>query len=318
MAAARQAAQSIPSIDRASTGARSTSLSVAYGTSGGVMYRGHAEDVLQSGQFRRYRGKVQLILTSPPFPLNRKKRYGNLQGENFRTWLADFAPAFRSLLTPSGSIVLEMGNAWEPGEPVMSTLALRALLSFLANGNLNLCQQFVCFNKARLPSPAQWVTVERIRVKDSFTHIWWMSPSVRPKANNRHVLVEYSKAMRRLLAIGKYNHGPRPSEHSVGRTSFLKDNGGAIPSNVLTVANTTSSDEYVEYCKKTNLVLHPSRMSREIPNFFIRFLTDPGDLVLDPFAGSNTTGAVAEELSRRWIAIEANGDYARGSRGRFR
>src|SRR2546422_8683275 len=203
-----------------------SSVKVAYKTSHGAMYRGLAEDVLASQQFRRYRGKIRLIFTSPPFPLNRKKRYGNRQGEAYRTWLVSFAEQFRELLTTDGSIAIEIGNAWEPGKPVMSTLALKTLLDFLERGNLYLCQQFVAYNRARLPGPAQWVNVERSRVKDSFTHIWWMSPSMRPRADNAEVLTPYSSAMRRLLSTSKYNSGKRPSEHAVGPSSFLKDNGG--------------------------------------------------------------------------------------------
>ena len=282
------------------------------------MYEGLAEDVLASEQFRRYRGKVQLILTSPPFPLNRKKRYGNRQGDEYREWLVSFAEKFREMLTKNGSIAIEMGNAWEPGKPVMSTLAMKTLIEFLERGNLHLCQQFVAHNRARLPSPAQWVNVERARVKDSFTHIWWMAPSMRPKANNKEILRPYSSAMQKLLSTRKYNSGRRPSEHTIGRSSFFKDNGGAIPSNVLVVTNTQANDEYMNYCRRRGLALQPSRMPRELPEFFIRFLTEERDLVLDPFAGSNTTGAVAESLGRRWVSIEPNPGYVRGSKGRFR
>lgn len=281
------------------------------------MYRGYAEDVLRSGVSARYRGKVNLIFTSPPFPLNRKKKYGNHQGEEYTRWLAAFAKGFNDLLAPKGSIVIEMGNAWESGEPVMSTLALEALLAFRKAADLNLCQQFVCYNPARLPSPAQWVNIERERVKDAFTYVWWFAPTAHPKANNRHVLKDYSPSMRKLLKTGKYNHGKRPSEHDIGETSFQTDNGGAIPPNVLTITNTLSSDPYLQYCKKKELPLHPARMPRELPEFFIKFLTDEDDLVLDPFGGSNTTGAAAEELKRRWVAIEPNEDYIQGSRGRF-
>lgn len=290
---------------------------VAYKTEQGVMYYGLAEDVLRSALARKYRGRVQLILTSPPFPLNRKKKYGNRRGEEYVEWLAAFAPLFREFLTDNGSIVVEMGNAWEAGEPVMSTLTLEALLKFLRAGDLKLCQQFICHNPARLPTPAQWVNVERIRVKDSYTHVWWMSPMTRPKADNRRVLRPYSVSMLRLLGAKKYNAGRRPSEHHIGTTSFLKDNNGAIPSNVLAITNTLSNDSYLSYCKERNLPIHPARMPMELAAFFIKFLTEPRDLVLDPFAGSNTTGAAAETLKRRWIAIEPNDLYIQGSRGRF-
>jgi site-specific DNA-methyltransferase (cytosine-N4-specific) len=292
-------------------------VDVLYRTSRGIMFQGYAEEALVSRELKRYRGKVQLIFTSPPFPLNRKKRYGNRKGDDYRDWLASFAPLLRQFLTPDGSVVIELGNAWEPGKPVMSTLAMETLLEFRDRGRFYLCEQFVAHNRARLPGPAQWVNVERIRVKDSFTHIWWMSPSMRPKANNRNILSSYSPSMLRLLATKRYNAGRRPSEHKIGPSSFLKDNGGSIPSNVLTVTNTRASDEYTDYCRKRGFRLHPSRMSKVVPEFFINFLSEPGDYVLDPFAGSNTTGWAAEALGRRWLSVEPEEQYVRGSFGRF-
>lgn len=290
---------------------------VAYETDRGRMYRGRTEDFLASDLAKEHRGKVQLILTSPPFPLNRKKKYGNMKGEAYVEWFASFAPRFRQLLKQDGSIVVELGNAWEPGQPVMSTLALRALLAFLERGEFKLCQQFIVHNPARLPSPAQWVNVERIRVKDAYTHVWWMSPTDRPFADNRQVLKPYSPAMEKLLRSKQYNAGRRPSQHNIGKKSFLTDNAGAIPSNVLVISNTRSSDPYLDHCREEELQTHPARMAIELPKFFINFLTRPRQLVLDPFGGSNTTGAAAEGLKRRWVAIEPRDDYIAGSRGWF-
>lgn len=272
---------------------------------------------MSSGELSSLHGKVNLIFTSPPFPLNRKKRYGNETGDAYIKWLCEFGPLFKEMLAPNGSIVIEMGNSWEPGEPVMSTLAIRALLEFQMKNNLFLCQEFVWQNPAKLPTPAQWVNVKRIRVKDSFTRLWWLSPIQNPKANNRRVLQEYSSAMKDLLKKGSYNSGKRPSEHNISETAFLKDNGGAIPSSVLTYANTQSGDAYQLYCRKNEFQLHPARMPSDLAKFFIKFLTEPGDIILDPFGGSNTTGAAAEGLARRWISIEASDDYIKGSRGRF-
>jgi len=300
----------------------------AYSTQRGVMFGGLAENFLSSRLAKKYHGKVQLIFTSPPFPLNRKKKYGNTQGEAYIQWLTSFAPLFKKLLKKNGSIVMEMGNAWESGTPVMSPLALKTLLAFLETGKFKLCQQFVCYNPARLPSPAQWVNVERIRVKDSYTHVWWMSPTERPKADNRDVLKPYSPEMLKLLRTKQYNAGKRPSEHRIGKKSFFKNNNGAIPSNVLLedeqiptnllkLSNTNSVDGYLRYCREKELPPHPARMPIGLPEFFIKFLTNPKDLVLDPFAGSNTTGASAEKLKRRWISVEARNDYITASKGRF-
>ena len=289
----------------------------AYATQWGRMLHGKSDELLGNGTLAHFEGKVSLIFTSPPFPLNRKKRYGNETGDAYIHWLCAFGPLFKKMLTPDGSIVIEMGNSWEPGMPVMSTLALRTLLDFQSKNDLYLCQEFIWNNPAKLPSPAQWVNVERIRVKDSFTKLWWMSPTQKPKANNQRVLQEYSQAMKSLLKKGSYNAGKRPSEHNIGETSFLKDNGGAIPSNVLTYANTLNSDAYQIFCRENQLQLHPARMPTELAQFFIKYLTEPGDIVLDPFGGSNTTGAAAEGLKRFWISIEASEDYIKGSRGRF-
>lgn len=288
-----------------------------YVTKSGVMYVSLIESFLDSEAGRKARGSVQMIFTSPPFPLNRKKSYGNKTGEEYLTWLHDLAPRLTELLTPNGSIVMELGNAWEPGSPVMSTLALEAFLAFKKAGKLHLCQQFICHNPARLPSPVQWVNVERIRVKDSFTHIWWMSPTERPKADNRRVLTEYSDEMKELLTRRSYNGGRRPSGHQIGQDSFLKDNGGAIPPNVFVHSNTSSTGRYREYCRERSIKAHPAPIQLDVVRFFVKILTDPSDLVLDPFAGSNTTGAMAEELKRKWIAIEPTREYVAGSMGRF-
>src|SRR5437763_1547327 len=191
------------------------------------MLVGKAEEVLASSALDPWRGRVQLIFTSPPFPLVRKKKYGNLSGDAFALWLAGFAKPLARLLAPNGSIVIEIGNGWNPGLPTVSTIGIKALLAFQEAAGLHLCQEFICYNPARLPTPAEWVTIRRVRVKDSFTRVWWLSPTPHPKADNRRVLTGYSASMRRLLERGTYNGGNRPSQHLVGHESFLRDNGGA-------------------------------------------------------------------------------------------
>lgn len=291
----------------------------AYSTHLGRAYRGKVEQFLDSKQGKAATGKAQLIFTSPPFPLNRKKRYGNESAEDYAGWLADFAPSFVKLLRPNGSLVLEMGNAWEAGKPIMSTLALEALLAFLKKGGLKLCQQFVCYNPAKLPSPAAWVTVKRIRLKDAYTHVWWMSPVERPPAFNgrKGVVTPYSESMEQLFKRGTYNSGKRPSQHDIGAKSFLKRHNGAIRPSVLEFGNTSASDPYLKYCRTHKLQKHPARMPIGLAEFFIRFLTNKGQLVCDPFAGCNTTGAAAERLGRRWIAVEPEQTYLDGSKGWF-
>ncbi|HWM46198.1 MAG TPA: site-specific DNA-methyltransferase [Xanthobacteraceae bacterium] len=302
----------------------------AYRTSKGKMLVGRIEDALESAAFKRLRGKVNLIFTSPPFPLVHKKRYGNETGKQYLRWLESLAPRLCDLLAPDGSIVIEIGNSWEPGVPVMSTLGLEALLAFKKAGKLHLCQHVICHNPARLPSPAQWVNVNRERLKDSFTHVWWMSRKQHPKADNRRVLLPYSDQMKALLKAQKYNSGVRPSGHVISEKGFLTDHGGAIAPNVIRIVDDatlpeallqfsgTSADfKYRQYCKNRGYELHPARMQMGLAGFFIEFLTQRGDLVLDPFGGSNTTGYAAEMLKREWVSVEASREYALGSKGRF-
>ena len=292
-------------------------MKIAYKTQKGIFYNGELIEILNSSKFTKYKGKINLIFFSPPFPLNRKKKYGNFQGEEYMKWLSSIGLLLKDYLSKDGSIVMEVGNSWNLGEPTMSTMALKSLLSFLENGDYKLCQQFVWYNKAKLPSPIEWVNKKRIRVKDSYTSIWWMSKTAYPKANNRNILVEYSQRMQKLLSEQSYNSGKRPSEHVINEKSFLTNNEGAIPSNVLISSNTDSNSHYLNYCRDKDILPHPARMPIDLPEFFIKFLTDKGDLVFDPFGGSNTTGEAAEALDRNWIAAEINEDYIKGSKGRF-
>ncbi len=306
---------------------------VLHQTRAGSYYLGDSKELICSPQFlKKYQGKVQLIVTSPPFPLNNKKSYGNLMGDKYREWFVSLAKPFADLLTDDGSIVIELGNAWETGRPVQSLLHLESLLNFVKNpdAGLRLCQQFICYNPSRLPSPAAWVTINRIRTTDSFTHVWWMSKTDNPKADNRKVLRPYSEKMKQLLKSQAYNSGDRPSQHNISKTGFLKDHNGSIMHNVLefeaidpdrevrlpnvlSIANTESNDAYMRACRERGIKPHPARMPEYLASFFIEFLTDPGDLVLDPFAGSNTTGYSAERLGRRWVSIEIKDEFSEQS-----
>lgn len=290
---------------------------IMYSTNLGNAIHGEIEELQKSGILEKYLGQVDLIFTSPPFPLNRKKAYGNKENDEYLNWLTGIFQELMKFLKPTGSLVIEIGNAWNKGEPTISTLPLKTLIKIQEECELKLCQTFIWSNTARLPSPAQWVTVKRIRVKDSYTNIWWMSKSSEPNANNRNILKEYSSSMKKLLQSQKYNSGIRPSEHHINPTSFLKANEGSIPGNVISGPNTTINSAYKKHCKDNGLKMHPATMPEYLPEFFIKFLTEEGDLVLDPFAGSNTTGAVAERLNRRWIAIETELEYIEGSKGRF-
>ena len=108
----------------------------------------------------------------------------------------------------------------------------------------------------------------------------------------------------------------RPSGHDISE-KFNTDNGGSIPPNLLELANTESNSHYMKRCKELGIKPHPARFPKAFADFFIKFLTNEGDIVIDPFAGSNTTGFAAEELKRRWKSFEINEPYLEGSKIRF-
>lgn len=261
-------------------------------------------------------GSVDLVITSPPFALRRKKSYGNVSADKYCEWFWPYAQAIARVLKPKGSFVLDIGGSWNKGVPTRTLYHFELLLKLCSSdGPFQLAQEFYWYNPAKMPAPAQWVTIERVRVKDAVNPVWWLAKSSRPKASNRRILRPYTKSMENLLARG-YNAGPRPSGHVVSQ-NWGKRQRGSIPPNLIIAANTRSSDGYIKACKQHGLEVHPARFVEAIPEFFIKFLTKPGDLVLDPFSGSNVVGEVAQSLGRNWISIEINKKYVVGSAFRF-
>jgi DNA modification methylase len=293
------------------------SLEPYFSTPIGQAFLCSIEDFLDSKKAKSLKGKVNLILTSPPYPLVIPKKYGNMKGDEYLNWMSHLSIGLSELLTEDGSMVVEIGNSWNAKSPTMSTLPIETLISISKSANLNICQQLIWNNPSKLPGPATWVNIKRERVTDSFTHIWWFSKSEHPKANNRNVLQPYKTGMEKLIARQSYNSGSRPSGHQISKEGFLTHNGGSIPQSVLNFANSGFDIEYRDWCKKKAVPMHPARMPIAVADFFIKFLTDSRDLVLDPFGGSCTTGKAAQILKRRWICIEREPDYLRGAKGRF-
>lgn len=260
-------------------------------------------------------GSVDLIVTSPPFGLVRKKGYGNEDSEQYVGWFKPFGLEFMRLLKPSGSLVIDIGGAWKKGVPTRSLYHFRLLLMLCEELEFELAQELYWWNPSKLPSPAEWVNIRRIRVKDAVNSLYWLSPTPWPKASNRRVLQPYSPSMRSLLRNG-YDARLRPSGHDIS-DKFSIDNGAAIPPNLIAVANTESNGAYQRYCKERGLPVHPARFPPEIPEYFVRMLTDEGDRVLDPFGGSCVTGEVCERLGRRWTCVELMDEYLKGAKGRF-
>lgn len=286
----------------------------AYFTSRGATYCGDSKSFLTELPDN----SIDLLITSPPFALQRRKDYGNIEQKDYVKWFSDFAEIVYKKIKHSGSFVIDLGGSYQKGSPTRSLHNFRLLIHLCDEVGFFLAEDFYWYNPAKLPSPIEWVNKRKIRVKDSVNTIWWLSKSEFPKADVTKVLVEYSERMKKLLENPEKFYTPknRPSGHQISE-SFSRDNGGAIPSNLLQISNTDSNGLYMTACKTVGEKQHPARFPAKLPEFFIKFLTDANDFVVDIFSGSNTTGYVAENHGRRWMSIEENINYVATSSFRF-
>lgn len=258
---------------------------------------------------------VSAVVTSPPYALHFKKEYGNVDKTDYVKWMLPFAGEIKRILKVDGSFILNIGGSYESGSPSRSIYHFKLLVALVEELGFYLAQECFWNNPAKLPSPAEWVNVRRFRIKDSVEYVWWLSPTAWPYADNRNVLAPYSTDMKRLIANG-FRPKKRPSGHNI-TAKFQADRGGSIPQNIIVRGNNESNSEYIKACNSLGVKVHPARFPSALPDFFVRLVTKPGDLVLDPFAGSNTTGRVAEDLERRWISVERDPAYVRASAIRF-
>lgn len=281
----------------------------AYHTGNGAAYCGDSIALLKAVPDK----SVNLVVTSPPYPLVFKKEYGNVDAHQYVEWLLPFVREAKRVLTDDASFVLNVGGVWNKGAPTRSLFQYEVALAIAKL--MPLAQEFFWYNPAKLPAPAEWVNVRRIRVKDAVEYVWWFGKTDNPKADNRQVLQEYSDDMRRLVQRG-IDATVRPSGHNI-TTKFAKDQGGSIPPNLIQAGNTDANSDYFQRCKAVGVKPHPARFPKDLPEFFIKLTTGMQDVVLDIFAGSNTTGFVAEKLRRRWLAFEIEPEYVESSTLRF-
>ena len=138
----------------------------------------------------------------------------------------------------AGGLVIDIGGAWKPGTPTRSLYHFELLIALCRDYGFHLCQEHYWWNPAKLPTPAEWVNVRRVRVKDAVNCIWWLSKTPWPKASNKRILAPYSNSMKSLLKNG-YMPKLRPSGHDISN-KFEKDNGGSVPPNLLAMPKPVS------------------------------------------------------------------------------
>jgi DNA modification methylase len=302
--------------------AASASLPVPlYTTPLGEAYAGDALGLLRQPPAE----SIDLVLTSPPFALVRKKAYGNEDAEHYADWFLPFAAEVRRVLRPFGSFVVELGWAYQKGRPVRSLYNIETVLRLCKEQGWVFIQEFYWNNPSKLPTPVEWVARRRIRVKDTVSPLFWLAKVANPKADwtgvkppGRDPRKGRSRTEGPVLAsadipaILLWNGPPFDAYPDLSTLDFV-----AVPTNVITLANTDSNSQYLRYCRAVGITAHPARFPARLPGFFIEGLTEPGDLVADIFAGANMTGAASEKLNRRWLAFELNRDYLAASAFHF-
>lgn len=284
-----------------------------YTTARGTAWQGDSDLWLKS----LADSSVNAAIISPPFALLRQKEYGNKTEVAYLDWLLEFLKVLRPKLADTGSLVVDLGGAYQRGTPTRQLVQWKFVIRAVEELGYFLAQECYWNNPSKLPSPIEWVNKRKIRLKDPVNVVWWLGKTEWPKADATKVLVPYSARMQKLLEdpAAYYTAADRPSQHYVSWN--FKDNGGALPSHLLSIPNSESNSSYLRSCKAAGISAHPARFPEGLPEFFIKLLTDEDDLVIDFFAGSNTTAAVAERLHRRWASCELDEDYVFASAFRF-
>ena len=131
---------------------------------------------------------VDLVITSPPFALQRQKEYGNVEQANYVDWLLSFTKEIKRVVKDTGSFVVDLGGAYQKNRPVRSLYNFRLLIRMVDEQGWNLAEEFFWYNPAKLPSPIEWVNKRKIRVKDAVNTVWWLSKSDFPKTNLKAIL----------------------------------------------------------------------------------------------------------------------------------
>ncbi len=255
-------------------------------------------------------GSVDLLMTSPPYALINPKEYGNEQPEKWVDWMLTLCNQWCRLLTPTGSMMLNIGPCWRKGEPAQELHVERLLVRLEDCLGIHLLERLDWTSPTKLPTPLNWVAAKRLRVTPSVEPILWISPNPHAYGNNRNVLREYSPEG--LKAISSPRLAKRPSGIQFGPGSF-KDCGGSIPQSLITAV--PSGREEVQYRKAMRSLgkePHPAILPAAVARFGIQLATEPDDLVYDPFSGSGTIPIEAMKLGRRAIGSERSLAYLEG------
>ncbi len=235
---------------------------------------------------------VDLVVTSPPYADQRKSNYGGIHPDNYVDWFLPRSEAIRKTLKPTGSFILNIKEKVVKGE--RHTYVMELVLGMRKQG-WRWVDEYIWHKKNCYPG--KWPN----RFRDSWERLLHFTIESDFKMRQNEVMVpigNWAESRLRNLSetdrirdLSKNKNGfGKKVENWVGRNS-------AYPTNVLHMAT------------ECGFKGHPATFPPQLPAWFIRLFTDPGDIVLDPFAGSGTTLVVAKELNRKGIGIDLSSEY---------
>jgi DNA modification methylase len=290
---------------------------VAFSTELGVAILGTCEHV-----FSRLDVPITLVLTSPPYPLKQSRAYGNPPEVVYVDWICRAIEPLARNLVRGGSLCINLTNdAFMPGLPSRSMYLERLALALHDRLGLHLMDRLIWENRSKPPGPVQYASIQRVQLNVSWEPVLWFTndPSC-VKADNRRVLQQHTQRHLDLIRNGGEQRDVSNSDgaYVIRPGAYGAETAGRIPKNVLSFGHRCAAQlAYKKAARAMGLPVHGAPMPLKLAMFLIEFLTEPGDLVVDPFGGSFTTADGAEQLDRRWVVTECMREYALGGSTRF-
>ncbi|MGP1715549.1 MAG: DNA methyltransferase [Methylophilus sp.] len=267
--------------------------------------------------------KVDLFLSSPPYPLRNQRDYGGVDQKEYVNWLSGFVELAVDKMADSGSLVLNLSNdIFMHNSPARSTYLERLIIALEDRFNLALMDRIIWDSPNKPRGPVHWVSNNRVHVNHGYEPVLWFAKNpALVKSNNQNVLQPHTEIHKKFILSGGNKkervNGDRTQKVKVGAFSNMTE--GTIPRNVLRISTTCKSQrEYKRYCSEQGLAQHGATMPLKLADFFVKFLTDEHDLCMDMFGGSSTLGLASELNNRRWITTDKTFDYVAGASYRFK
>lgn len=230
---------------------------------------------------------VDLIITSPPYADQRKSTYGGIHPDNYVEWFLPIGDQLKRVLKPSGTFVLNIKEKVVEGE--RSTYVLELILALQKQGWL-WTEEFIWHKKNSYPG--KWPN----RFRDAWERLLQFNKQKAFHMYQDEVLVpigDWAKnRLKNLSETDKIRDDSRVGSGFGKNISNWVNRDKAYPTNVLHLATECSNKK------------HSAAFPEELPEWFIKLFTKPGDMVLDPFMGSGTSVVVANRMNRNSIGID--------------